>query len=285
MVLRDYYYLTKPGIVYGNLVTTTAGFLLATKGHLYLVLFLQTLLAIGLIIASACVVNNYIDRKIDSKMARTRQRAMVSGRVSIVYALIFAAILGLIGFIVLLFFTNLLTFILGLIAYFVYVVLYGITKRRSVHGTLIGSIAGALPPVAGYTVVVNQLDIGATLLFLILVFWQMPHFYAIAMFRFKDYKAAGLPVLPVKKGMRATKVQIILYIAFFTITGILFSVLGYTHIIFLAVITGLGLSWLYRGIRGFSVENDKKWAREMFVYSLFVNLGMSIMLATGAILP
>jgi len=284
-MLRQYYHLTKPGIIYGNLVTATAGFFLATRGYIYLWPLISVLGGISLVIGSACVVNNYIDRGIDAKMDRTKQRALVSGQISATNAIIYAAILGIAGFVILAAYTNLLTFVLGLIAYVVYIVLYGITKRSTIHGTVVGSIAGALPPVAGYTTAVNHLDRGTLLLFLILVFWQMPHFYAIAMYRFKDYKNAGLPVLPVKKGMKAAKVQILGYVAAFTITAALFTVLGYTHIIFLIVVGGLGVSWFYKGIQGFATKDDNIWARKMFLYSLIVNLGMSIMLAVGARLP
>jgi len=284
-VFKEYYQLTKPGIIYGNLVTATAGFLLATRGHIHFWPLLSVLGGIALVVASACTVNNYIDRGIDAKMARTKKRALVSGQISAQRALTFAAIVGIVGFLILIVHTNLLTFVLGLLAYFVYIVAYGYTKRVTVHGTVVGSIAGALPPVAGYTAAVNRLDGGALLLFLILVFWQMPHFYAIAMYRFDDYKAAGLPVLPVKKGMKAAKIQILLYVAAFTLTGVLFTVLGYTHIVFLIVVGGLGLCWLYMGLKGFSAKDDKKWARKMFFYSLIVTLTLSIMLAIGALLP
>ena len=284
-MFRDYYYLTKPGIIYGNLVTTTAGFMLAGKGHISILGLLTILGGVTLVIASACVVNNYTDRKLDTKMTRTKQRALASGRISGANAAVFGLSLGFLGLLILGLFTNILTFLLGLIAYFVYVVLYGITKRRSVHGTLVGSIAGALPPVAGYTSVTNNLDAVALLLFLLLVFWQMPHFYAIAMYRFKDYKAAGLPVLPVKKGMEATKIQIVLYIVAFTVTGMFFTLSGYTHALFLIIILGLGLSWLHKGVQGFNTADDKVWARKMFIYSLVVNLGMSLLLSVGAILP
>ncbi|HSX53461.1 MAG TPA: heme o synthase [Patescibacteria group bacterium] len=285
MVLKSYYHLTKPGIIYGNLVTTAAGFLLASTGHIDLLLLVETLVGVSLVIASACVFNNYIDRGIDANMARTKQRALVSGKISAQSAIIYATLLGLLGFLILVVYTNPLTVVLGLIAMFVYVVLYGYAKRKSVLGTVVGSIAGALPPVAGYTAVTGSLDGGAALLFLILVCWQMPHFYAIAMYRFDDYKRAKLPVLPVVKGMKAAKVQILLYISAFTLAGALFTIFGYTHIVFLVVVGGLGLSWLYKGIKGFSAEDDKKWARGMFFYSLIVTLVLSVMLAVGARLP
>lgn len=284
-MLKSYYYLAKPGIIYGNLVTATAGFLLASKNHLDLLLLLETLLGIALVIASACVFNNYIDRDIDKKMARTQKRALVSGLVPVRNALVYASVLGILGFLVLSFSTNLLTVIIGLIGYIDYIVLYGLAKRRSVHGTVVGSVAGAMPIVAGYTAVTNRFDSGAFLLFLILVFWQMPHFYAIAIRRLKDYKAAGLPVLPVKKGVHATKIQILIYILAFSVAVVLLSVFGYTGYIFLAVMGLLCLEWLRRGVQGFGTKDDIAWARSMFLFSLIITLSLSIMISIGGLLP
>ena len=284
-MFKTYYQLTKPGIIYGNLVTTTAGFLLAARGHVYYWLLLNTLLSISLIIASACVFNNYIDRSIDQKMARTKNRALASGRVSSMLALIYAGALGVAGFVVLGLSTNALTVYLGFIAIVVYVILYGVAKRRTVHSTVIGSVAGALPPVAGYTAYTHHLDGAAGLLFLLMVCWQMPHFYAIAVYRLKDYKTAGLPVLPVKYGLNITKRYIVMYIFGFIIASSLLTLLGYTGISFLIIMVLVGLVWLRLAIKGFWVKEDATWARQLFVFSLIVTLTMSVMLSIGGILP
>ncbi len=283
--VKAYYQLTKPGIIYGNLLNTAAGFLLVSKWHFGFGLLLATLGGTALVIASACVINNYIDRKIDVKMARTKKRALVTGSISGRSALAYASLLGLLGFVILGAYTNRLTFGLGVVALFTYVVLYGITKRRSVHGTVVGSIAGALPPVAGYTAVTNHLDGGALILFLILACWQMPHFYAIAMYRFNDYKAAGLPVLPVKKGIRTTQVQIVLYIIAFTVAVLALTAWGYTGYTYAAVMGSLGIIWLLRAMQGFKAVDDKVWARKMFLFSLIIILTLAIMLAIGPLLP
>ena len=245
----------------------------------------SVLIGTALVIASACVFNNYIDRCIDAKMDRTKRRALVSGRISTISALSYASLLGIVGLAVLVSGTNWLTVGLGLLAFFVYVVVYGIAKRRTVHSTVIGSIAGAIPPVAGYTAMSNRLDGGAVLLFLILVCWQMPHFYAIAMYRYKDYKAAGLPILTVKKGMRAAKLQILFYVVAFGISASLLTIFGYTGYIYLLVILGLSLNWLRLGLAGLKTKDDEKWARKMFFYSLIVTLSLSFMLAVGGLLP
>jgi len=220
-MIKDYYSLTKPGIIFGNAIPAVAGFFLASKGHPNAGLFIAMLVGISFVIASACVFNNYIDRDIDKFMARTKKRALPTGIISGRNALLYAIVLGVIGFSLLLFYTNLLTTFVGFVGFFVYIVLYGISKRRSVYGTIVGSIAGAVPPVVGYVAVTNNFDMGALLLFLILVIWQMPHFYAIAIFREDDYAAASIPVLPIKQGIKATKIHMVLYIAAFLIATVM----------------------------------------------------------------
>ncbi|HET7320667.1 MAG TPA: heme o synthase [Candidatus Saccharimonadales bacterium] len=284
-VLRTYYYLAKPGIVYGNILSTCAGFLLAANGHIKLSLFTATISGTALVIASACVVNNYIDREIDEKMERTRKRAIVSGAVSPAGAFIYAGLLGVIGFTALAISTNWLTFAVGATGYFFYVVVYGTAKRTTIYGTIIGSISGSMPLVAGYTAVTDRLDGGALLLFLLMTVWQMPHFYAIAIYRLKDYQAAGLPVWPVKRGIRSTKRQIILFIALFTIISARLSLGGHTGKTYLAATVLLGLAWLYKGALGIKTKDDAKWARGMFGFSLVVLLGMCAALSLNAWLP
>lgn len=284
-MLKTYYHLTKPGIIYGNLLTTLAGFFLASKGNVDLGLMLAVASGTALGMASGCVFNNYIDRGIDKKMARTRKRALVSGEISGRSALIFGSVLGLLSFTILSLFTNALVVAAGIIAVFFYVVLYGIAKRKSSLGTVVGSVPGALPPVAGYLAVTNNFDLGALLVFLIMVLWQMPHFFAIAIFRFKDYSAAGLPVLPVKKGMKTTKIYILLYIIAYILAVPLLTFFGYTGYTYFIVMTLLGLLWLWKGVKGFGVDNDAAWARKMFGFSLIVLLGFSLTLSVDIWLP
>jgi protoheme IX farnesyltransferase len=195
-MLRECYLLTKPGIIYGNALTAAGGFLLASKWHIDFKLFAATIIGTCLVIASACVINNYIDRGIDKKMKRTKGRATVTGKVSGRWAIAYGVVLGILGFSMLILFTSALVALIGLVAYVDYIALYGVSKRVSVHGTLVGSIAGASPPVAGYCAVTGHFDGGALIIFLIMVCWQMVHFYAIAIRRSSDYKAAGIPVLP-----------------------------------------------------------------------------------------
>ena len=282
--LKTYYYLTKPGIIYGNGLAAIGGFLLASRGQFNIWLFLAMLAGSSLVIASGCVFNNYLDRKIDARMARTKKRALACGRVSGRNALIYASILGASGFILLAAFTNWLTVAIGLMGIVFYVIIYGFTKRHSVHGTLVGTISGATPPVAGYCAVTGRLDMGAILLFLILVFWQMPHFYAIAIYRAKDYAAAKLPVLPVVKGIRATKIQMLAYVLGFILVSAMLTVSGYTGYVYLATMMIVGLVWLWRSLQGFGVSNDIVWARKMFGFSLVALLIFCLMISIDNVL-
>lgn len=284
-MFRKYYELTKPGIIYGNLLTAVGGFLFASQGVIDLWLLLVVSAGTALVIGSACVVNNFLDRKLDARMARTKKRALADGSISSRAALAFAALLGLLGFLVLVFGTNATTVVVGIVGYVDYLVLYSFTKRRSTLGTLVGSIAGATAVTAGYTAVTGQFDGGALILFLIMAIWQMPHFYAIATFRRGDYAAAGLPVLPVKKSVVSVKRRIVAYIVLYLAVVSSLTIFGYAGYTYLIVVLLLGLNWLRLGMRGFQAKDDVAWARQMFKFSLVVLLGFSLLISLDAWLP
>jgi protoheme IX farnesyltransferase len=285
--MHAYYRLVKPGIIYGNSLNVVAGFLLAAgvARNFDVWRLLAVLVGSALIIGAGCVFNNYIDRGIDHKMARTKARALVTGTLSVRAALLYGAVLLVAGFLALYLFTNAVTVLVGATGFIFYVVFYSLGKRYTVHGTLIGSVSGAIPPVAGYTAMAGEINAGAIILFLILVTWQMPHFYAIAMYRLEDYASAGLPVWPVKKGMHSTKVQIVVYVVAFIIACCLMTAYGYTGIIYLLGAVGLGVVWLIKALRGFRAQDDAQWSRKMFFFSLIVTLGIDLLLSVGALLP
>lgn len=266
----NYYLLTKPGIILGNLITVAAGFLLASKGAIDFGLFIATLTGLVFIMASACVFNNYIDRYTDKKMERTKKRALAAGLISGRNAIAFAIFLGIIGNLILFLYTNPLTALIADAGFFVYVVLYSLWKCRTIYGTAIGSIAGAVPPVVGYCAVSNRFDLGALILFAMMVLWQMPHFFAIAMYHFDDYAAAGIPVLPVKRGMLKTKVRMVFYILGFILAAIMLTLFEYTGYLYLFVTMSIGLVWLGLCLMGFKSTNDQLWGRRMFHLSLLM---------------
>lgn len=283
---RSYLQLIKPGITLSNTLTGVAGFFLAASVVKFsLSALIGATFGIALIIASACVFNNVLDRDIDKRMKRTAKRDVASGVISVSKALVFAGILGLSGFLVILFLTNTLTFVLGMIAFVWYVAVYGYAKRTTVYSTLIGGVAGALPPVAGYTALAGKIDIAAIILFLILFFWQMPHFYAIAMFRRTDYSSAKLPVWSVVYGMKSAQRQLLIFtIIYAVVTGLLY-VFGYTGIVYLVLSTALSAYWVYRGISLYNKLDEEKWARKMFGISLLILLAMCLLIAIGGYLP
>lgn len=260
----------------GNALTAAGGFALASKGHFDFMLFIATVIGLSLVIASACVFNNYIDRHADAKMKRTQNRALVKGLISLKSAILFAIFLGLSGVVVLAIFTNFLAVFISLAGFFIYVAMYSFWKYSTTYATLIGSVAGAVPPVIGYCAVSDQLDIGAFLLFAMMVLWQMPHFFAIAMYRFEDYAAVSMPVTPVVKGSHLTKIHMLLYVAAFFVTTLLLTYFGYTGYTFSAIAALVGFIWLRLSIKGFKAKDDKIWARKMFGVSLVVITALCI---------
>lgn len=282
----SYLRLIKPGITLSNTLSGLAGFFLAASLVPFsLTVFIGAIGGIALIIASACVANNVLDRDIDKRMKRTIKRGVPSGEISVLKALIFCAILGIAGFALLIVWTNWLTFWLGVLAYVWYVAIYGIAKRTTPYSTIIGGVAGALPPMAGYVALTGRIDAAAIILFLILFFWQLPHFYAIAMFRSEDYAKAKLPVWSVSYGMKSAKRQIFISVVLYAITAALLTVYGYTGITYLVLSTALSGYWIYKGITLYRKADDIKWAKAMFGVSLLVLLAMVALIAIGGFLP
>jgi len=218
-------------------------------------------------------------------MPRTKQRPTVSGEVSVVKLAVLAVVLGVLGFAVLALWVNWTTVLLGLIGYVDYVVLYGWTKRTTPWSTLVGTISGAVPITAGYTAATGRFDLTAILLGLSMLLWQMPHFYSIGIFRLKDYQVGGLPIWPVRYGVRNTQIWIIAYSLLYLLAILLLVRYGSTGLLFAVVVSMAGLYWVWRGLRGFGSLKPDKWARGMFGYSLVVLMIFSIGLAMAPLLP
>lgn len=280
-MLKDYYAALKPERTFFNVMTTGAGFLFACQWHVTWTLLLYTLLGTTLVVMSACAVNNCTDRELDAKMPRTKKRATVTGAVSVRKLAVIAAVFGVVGFAILAVHVNVLTTLLAAIAYIDYVVLYSWSKRHTPWSTLIGTVSGALPLVAGYTAATNSFDTTALLLGLVMTFWQMVHFYAIAIFRRKDYAAGNIPVWAVRYGVRSTQKWLLFYTLLYLVAVVLLTFFASLGWIFLAVVGGMGLYWLYRGLKGFQAEAPEKWARSMFGLSLVILLVLSAAVAVG----
>lgn len=284
-MLKEYYRLTKPGLVYGNVFTTIAGFLYASRWHVSFGPFVATILGMTLIIASACVCNNWLDRDIDRKMERTKNRALASGRIGGRAALFYSSSLLFLGLVVLYLDVNTLTAGLALFGHLWYVIAYGWGKRNGHWGALVGSVAGAIPITAGYTAATNTFDGTAALIFLALALWQMPHFFAIALYRKEEYAAAGIPTLPAQKGSLATKWQIALYILEFVGAACALTLIHAAGLTYALVVACAGAAWFVKALRGFGATDEKKWARGVFFYSLVVLLIYSLALSLALLLP
>ncbi|MDJ0313498.1 heme o synthase [Arthrobacter sp. H35-D1] len=284
--LLRYYSLAKPGVLYGNVLTAAAGFLFASPGRIDWFLFLAVCLGTTLVIGSACVLNNVLDRDIDTLMARTRKRATVTGGIGARNAVIYSAALGVGGMAILVAWTNVLVVAVGVAGFLAYVVLYGMfSKRMSIHGTLVGSVSGAAPILGGYVGASNAIDARALIAFLMLFFWQLPAFYSISIYRREEYARANVPVVSVVRGVANTKVQILVYTGVFVFVSLLPQVFGSTGWVYTAVMGALGAGWLVLAASGLKYDDDEKWARRMFRYALVMMCAISLMLAIGPRLP
>lgn len=282
-MLKDLIGMTKPGIIRLNLVAAFGGYWIAASREPDWMLLLWTLLGSALTMASACVFNNWWDRDLDLRMERTKDRALAAGRVKPAFALAYAAVLGVAGLLILFLLVNPLTGLMGLIGHFAYVVVYTILlKRRSPWSTDVGGIAGAMPPVIGYTAKTGAIDVGAVLLFALLFFWQPPHFWSLGIRRREEYAAAGFPMLPVVKGAFRAKVHMAVYIALLIPTCVLLYAYGYVGPVFLAVSVLLSAWWLIDTLAGFRARDDAKWARGNFLISVNYLLVIFIVMVLDA---
>ncbi len=267
---KDFLALIKIGIVNSNLITTFTGMWLAfhfTNTHFLssLDIMFLTLIGSSLIIAGSCSINNYYDRDIDHLMERTKDRPTVTGKITGSRALVTGIILTIIGTIML-FMTTITAGIIGVIGIVTYVGLYTMwSKRRYVSNTIVGSVSGAVPPLIGWAAVDANLSTMAWVLFVLMFIWQFPHFYALAMRRVEEYRAANIPMLPVVKGFAVTKRHIVGWII--TLLPLPFFLLD-LGIFFFVLATAFNIGWLVLGIAGFRMKDDIKWATLMFVYSL-----------------
>lgn len=279
MNLKAYYQITKPGIIYGNLITAIAGYLMASELKLRWVSLLSLAVGLSLIIGSACVFNNLYDRDIDFKMERTKNRPSVTGIISLKAGIIYATVMAIIGFSVLIAWDNVLTAMIAALGFIVYVLAYSYSKRKTHYSTLIGSISGATPIVGGYVAYSNQLTLAALVIGLMMLLWQMPHFYAISIYRESDYRKANVPVLSVVAGKKITSYWMVFYSFVFLIASIFLYFTTRLSIAYLIVMVLVALAWLVINIRGLFIKTYDSWAKKSFFSSLGVMLMMSLMIA------
>jgi len=265
---RDYYELTKPKVVMLLLLTALVGMCLATEGWVQWQVLLAGMTGIGLLSSSAAVINHVVDHRIDGMMARTVNRPVVKGKVSVDRALWFAAILGAAGFVILSAWVNMLTAMLTLASLVGYAVIYTMfLKRATPQNIVIGGLAGAAPPLLGWTAVTNEVHAHALLLVLIVFTWTPPHFWALAIHRKKDYARANIPMLPVTHGEEFTKTSVLGYTILLVLVCLLPYLVGMSHMIYLigSLVMNAGFcAWAYR--LKFACEEDT--AIKTFRYSI-----------------
>lgn len=285
-LLRSYYLLCKPNVVYMMLICALVGMLLAEDSVSSISTIIVALLGIALCSGSAAAINQVIDRNADAAMTRTDQRPLPQGELSAFHASSFAFVIGVIGALILYFYINTLTMVLTLASLIGYAFVYTVyLKRATPQNIVIGGIFGAAPPLFGWTAVTNSIDPGGLLLVLIIFAWTPPHFWALAIDRMEDYKKADIPMLPVTHGEAYTKLHILLYTIIMIIVSILPFLIGMSNILYFISALALGAGFLYWSLVLYK-GNNRKAPMETFRYSiLYLGLLFLALLLDHYILP
>jgi protoheme IX farnesyltransferase len=275
---RDFLELTKPKVVALMILTAVIGMLLAEPGVPGWDVLVFGNLGIALLAGAAAVVNHVVDQKIDTIMARTRRRPVATGRVSQLDALLFATLLALGGMMVLMWQVNALTAWLTLASLVGYAGIYTLfLKRATPQNIVIGGLAGAMPPLLGWTSVTGQVEGHALLLVLIIFAWTPPHFWALAIHRKEEYAKAGIPMLPVTHGNRYTELHILLYTLMLLAATLLPFATGMSGWIYLAGALVLGLRFLQYSVRLLRGD-DRRVALATFKYSITYLMALFVVL-------
>jgi len=282
----DYLELTKPRVVALMILTSVIGMMLAVPGMVPLDALILGNLGIALCAGSAAAINHLVDRQVDQMMARTRNRPVATGRVDPVPASLFAFVIGALGTYILVAYVNMLTAVLTILSLVGYAVVYTLwLKRATPQNIVIGGLAGAAPPLLGWTAVTGEIHPYALLLVLIIFAWTPPHFWALAVHRLDDYREAKIPMLPVTHGEKYTKLNILLYTLIMFAVTLLPFVFGMFSWIYLAGAVVLGGIFLYWSVI-MIIGKDPEAGMSTFKYSiLYLMLLFVVMLADHYILP
>ena len=266
---RDYYQLTKPKVVALLLLTAWVGMLLAPSAQAQPLLMLIALSGIGLLSAAAAALNHVLDQNIDAKMARTQRRPIATGRVSSQQALWFALTLAAVGFVVLYGWVNPLTAWLTLASLFGYAGIYTMfLKRATPQNIVIGGLAGAMPPLLGWTSISGALSAEPWLLVMIIFAWTPPHFWALAIHRRDDYAKVNMPMLPVTHGIEFTKTAILFYTLILTLVCLMPYLVGMSGVIYLTGSLLLNLGFIGHAWR-LKFTDDPKQPMLTFRFSIY----------------
>jgi protoheme IX farnesyltransferase len=282
---RAYYELCKPRVVMLMLITTVVGMLLASPGLVSWQILLFGNLGIGLTASAGAVINHLVDRHIDAVMRRTQGRPLPAGKVPPAMAIAFAAVLAITGLTLLLVLVNTLTAILTFLSLVGYALIYTVfLKRATPQNIVIGGLAGAAPPLLGWTAVTGHLDYGGLLLVLIIFVWTPPHFWALAIYRVEEYTKAHIPMLPVTHGVAFTKLNILLYTCLLFAISLLPFVVAMSGLIYLIGAVLLGARFLYWAIK-LKNTDDAKVAMQTFRYSIVYLMLLFVVLLVDHFIP
>ena len=275
---KAYYDITKPRVVALLVLTAVVGMSLSVPGSLPWELFLPAMLGIGLLSSAAAAINHIVDQKIDAIMGRTHNRPLPEGRITVNNAIAFAVTIAVMGFVMLYVLVNPLTAYLtlaGLVGYSFIYTLY--LKRATPQNITIGGLAGAIPPLLGWTAMTNEIHGHALLLVLLVFTWTPPHFWALAIHRRKEYAKVNIPMLPVTHGVNFTKTQILLYTVLLFIVGLLPFLVGMSNWLYLvgAVVLNLmffGYAWKLK------FHADENTAMDTFKFSIIHLMALFVIL-------
>ncbi len=279
-VVADLIALGKPRITFMVLVTTLGGFWLAPGALNHATLWF-TLAGMTLVVAGANALNMYLERDVDALMERTRNRPLPRGRLAPEVALGFGIATSAIAVPLLTFAVNPLTGFLGALSLVLYVLVYTPMKRRSTAALLVGAVPGAMPPLMGWTAATGHLSPPGIALFLILFIWQLPHFIAISLHRADEYKAAGLKIVPVERGIAGAKQRIALYSALMLAVSLQVVRVGIGGPLYLAAALALGGGLVTLALYGLQRDAGRRWARWYFFYTLVYLPGIFAALMVG----
>jgi protoheme IX farnesyltransferase len=265
---KSYIQLTKPSIIYLLVLTAATAMFLVDGFQADIKQILMGIFGIGFIAASSAAINQILDLQIDGKMKRTENRPLVQGSIPVLNAIIFAAILFIIGSFLLLTFNNFFSWALTVATWIFYAFLYTrILKFAGPQNIVIGGLAGAMPPVLGWVALTGSLAPLPLLLVLIIFVWTPPHFWALAIDRIDDYKEAGVPMMPVVKGIEYTKIQILLYAFLLLACSLLPFAIGSLGLLYFISASSLGLVFIILAAK-LMADEENKGAIPFFLYSI-----------------
>ncbi len=285
LTISEFFKLTKPGVLYLLMITAGASMILATNFNLDIIKALTGFLGIAFIAGSSAAINQILDFKYDSAMERTVKRPIVTGKISVTSATVFASFLFIAGSALILYFNNFLTWALTFGTWIFYAFFYTkVLKFSGSQNIVIGGLAGAMPPLLGWTAVVGSIDPLPLLLVLLIFIWTPPHFWALAINKKDEYAKAGIPMMPVVKGIEYTKIQILLYsILLMVVSLLLFATgfFGYLYLIGAAILGGIFIQKSWKLKQSTGADNSMS----LFLYSIvYLTLIFLLMILDRAVI-